>query len=159
MSEYRTLVARLNRTLDDLAILADRTAVWLDRARGTGDEVYLHAAALDLHGFYTGAEQAFEAIARAVDGSVPQSAGWHRELLVQMASEIPGVRPAVLGGETETCLDAYRAFRHVVRNVYTLNLDPTRVRDLADGLRDCLARLRSDMAAFVAFLEALGVGG
>lgn len=159
MSEYRTLAGRLNRTVDDLTLLSDRIAVWLERARRLDDDAYLHAVALDLHGCYTGAEQAFEAIARMIDGSVPQGAGWHRELLAQMATEIPTVRPAVLSRDTEACLDAYRAFRHVVRNVYTLNLDPVRVRELGEGLGDCLTHLRADVAAFVAFLGALDADG
>lgn len=155
MTEYRSLIGRLARTLDDLAVLADRVETLIEKAARQDEEAYLHAAALDLHGFYTGAEQAFEAIARAVDGGVPQEAGWHRELLLRMATEIPGVRPAVVSRGTEACLDAYRGFRHVVRNVYTINLDHRRVRDLGCGVRDCLECLRSDLAGFMAFLDAL----
>lgn len=155
MIEYRSLIGRLTRTLDDLAMLVDRVETLIERAARQNEEAYLHAAALDLHGFYTGAEQAFEAIARAVDGGVPQEAGWHRELLLRMATEIPAVRPAVISRDTEACLDAYRGFRHVVRNVYTINLDPRRVRDLGSGLRDCLEHLRSDLTRFMAFLDVL----
>ncbi|WP_416672242.1 ribonuclease toxin HepT-like protein [Egbenema bharatensis] len=40
---------------------------------------------------------------------------------------IPSVRPAVLSFETRDRLDRYRGFRHVVRNVYTFNLDPEQI--------------------------------
>ena len=47
------------------------------------------------------------------------------------------------------------AFRHVVRNVYTFDLIPSRVQDLAEGLPDCLERLQSDLRVFCQFLSLL----
>jgi len=50
---------------------------------------------------------------------MPAGEHWHQLLLEQMASEIGGVRPAVISDATRQALDEYRGFRHVVRNVYT----------------------------------------
>jgi hypothetical protein len=50
----------------------------------TGDDAYLKATAYDLHGFYGGLERIFEAVATAIDGSVPGGESWHRDLLQQM---------------------------------------------------------------------------
>jgi hypothetical protein len=48
--------------------------------------------------------------------------GWHRDLLEQMGQEISGVRPAVLSTESVERVDEFLAFRHRVRNLYTLIL-------------------------------------
>ena len=63
MKSHGTLIGRIARTLEDLETLVARVETFVDKARVSNDEANLHAAALDLHGYYTGAEQAFEAIA------------------------------------------------------------------------------------------------
>lgn len=44
-----------------------------------------------------------------------------------MTNEIPGIRPAALSESTCRMLDEYRGFRHVARNLYTINFDPSRI--------------------------------
>ncbi|MDQ3702189.1 MAG: antitoxin, partial [Chloroflexota bacterium] len=83
--------------------------------------------ALNLHGFYSGVERLLELIARHVDQAVPGGDAWHRELLYQMAREVPGVRPAVFGAERAAALDDLRRFRHVVRHLYAIHLDRQRM--------------------------------
>lgn len=56
---------------------------------------------------------------------------------------------------TRNRLDAYRVFRHVVRNVYTFNLVPSRIFALASGVRCCYEAVAEDLLEFCAFLEAL----
>jgi hypothetical protein len=48
---------------------------------------------------------------------MPEGGKWHQELLEQMNTELPSVRPAVLSDASYKKLDRYRRFRHVVRNV------------------------------------------
>lgn len=74
--------------------------------------------ALHLHSFYTGAERIFYDIARDIDSEVPTGSDWHRQLLEQMAVEIPEARPPVLAEQTRLELDEFRRFRHVVRSNY-----------------------------------------
>ena len=62
-------------------------------AYAEGGAYHVDAAALSLHGFYSGSERLFEAIARRIDGTVPQSSTWHRDLLRQMLLDVPSVRP------------------------------------------------------------------
>ena len=150
-----TLVVRLDRTASDLIALADRVTRQLEKALTTGDDAFLDAIALNLQGFYTGAEQAFEAIAIHLDGGVPQGPHWHRDLLVQMSCAIEGVRPAVIGAATVQAIDRYRRFRHVVRNVYSVNLEADQVRVLAEEMPRTCACLRDDLRSFVAFLRRL----
>lgn len=87
------------------------------------------------------------------DGSTPQGPGWHRDLLLQMSGEISGRRPPVISRATRHCLDEYRSFRHIVRNIYTFNLRPMRVRELVDDLAVCFAALVNDIEAFCEFLQ------
>jgi hypothetical protein len=115
----------------------------------------MDGVALNLHSFYTGIESIFEDIARTVDAALPEGANWHQELLVQMAADLAGSRPPVIRRATRDCLDEYRAFRHLVRNVYAFNLRPKRLSDLVDGMRVCFTDLRNDLKEFARFLQAI----
>ena len=63
---------------------------------------------------------------------------------------------AFISEETLAALDQYRRFRHVVRNVYTLNLEADRIHELAKDLPRTLALYVGDVRSFVAFLRGLG---
>jgi hypothetical protein len=117
------------------------------------DDHYLDGVALNLHGFYSGAERIFAHIAETIDGDLPHGEDWHRLLLQQMKTEVPGVRPAVISTETGEFLDDLRTFRHVVRNVYTHHLDPVRLGKLVKGTSDTFTQLYAELLAFAAFLE------
>lgn len=149
------LATRLRAELDELTRAVDRVRVLVEKARRSGDADYLDGVALNLHGFYAGAERIFEEVARELDGSVPAGPEWHRDLLMQLSAEASRTRPALLSRETRRCLDEYRGFRHVVRHVYTFNLRPARLYDLADDLPACHAALSRDLEAFAAFLDGL----
>jgi hypothetical protein len=135
----------VRRSSDDVERIRGRAARLLSGLAGPDFDVFVDASALNLHSFYTGLEQCFETIARELDGIVPSGRNWQAELLGQMASEVVGVRPPVLSAPTRVCLEDYRAFRHVVRNVYSFNLHPERVRDLVARLDDCAAMVVADL--------------
>jgi hypothetical protein len=124
------LAVRIRSELKDVARVLQRMEEGWARARCSSDDYYLDGVALNLHGFYGGLERLFERIAVLVDDARPVGPDWHQTLLHQMAQEIPGVRPAVISESTREKLDAYRAFRHVARNIYTFNLDAAKLRDL-----------------------------
>jgi hypothetical protein len=149
------LAGRILQALMDIDRIVQRAELLLTKARGTGDEAYMDGVALNLHNFYTAIESIFEDIARTVDGALPEGANWHQELLLQMSADLPGSRPPVIRRTTRDCLDEYRAFRHLVRNVYSFNLRPKRLSDLVDGIRICFMDLRSDLEEFGRFLQAL----
>ena len=123
------------------------------RAQRAADDYYLDSVALNLHGFYSGLERIFERIATAVDGSKPTGENWHQALLEQMTTEVFGVRPAVISDVTYEQLDAYRGFRHVVRNVYTFNFDPAKVGKLVVDAPKLLSQVQAELLAFTEFLE------
>jgi len=111
--------------------------------------------ALNLHSFYSGLERLFELIARHVDRTLPAGKTWHRDLLQQMAHEVADVRPAVIGQESALVLDEFRRFRHLVRNVYTMNLVPDKMAGVMSALPGLWPKLRAELLAFAEFLEDL----
>jgi hypothetical protein len=121
----------------------------------TGDDAYLKAVAYDLHGFYTGIEKVFESIADTIDDHIPTGQAWHKDLLLQMAEEIAGIRPALLSQNTADALDEYLRFRHRIRNIYSFNLVPERVKGLVERLPGVYDHVKSDLSDFATFLEKL----
>jgi len=67
-----------------------------NRAQRSGDSYYLDGVALNLHGLYSGLERIFEVIAVSADDKKPEGENWHQELLRQMNTEIPEMRPAII---------------------------------------------------------------
>jgi hypothetical protein len=63
------------------------------------DPNLLARAAVALHHAYGAFESAPARIAKVFD-TEPSGANWHRSLLETMAMEVPGIRPAVVGGQT-----------------------------------------------------------
>lgn len=125
------------------------------RIRSEDQDLYLDSAALSLHDFYTGLERIFHHIAANIDKSLPADHDWHRELLRQMGTELPNVRPQVLSSDSIKALDEYLRFRHVVRNIYAFNFDIRRIEYLVKQLRPCFYKIRNELVAFAQFLEHL----
>ncbi|MCA1553228.1 MAG: hypothetical protein LC737_02495, partial [Chloroflexi bacterium] len=89
-------------------------------------------------------------IAEILDEQMQTGAQWHRELLNQMAAPVMDARPAVISAATKASLDEFRKFRHLVRNVYALNLRPS-----VAGLNSCLSDVSADFNQFANFLDQL----
>ncbi len=156
--KYLTLAGRIRQELDELTRVAERVQRIWRQAQRTSDDAYVDAAALNLHGFYAGLERIFQRIALDIDGSLPSGQRWHQELLAQMAASVPEVRPPVIPPKLKEDLDRYRGFRHVVRNVYTFNLDPNQVGRLVSDLPDLVDRVGRALHEFADFLEKTGRG-
>lgn len=149
---HAVLIGQLQQFLTDLQHVVDRSQQILQKYQATQDDDYVGTLALNLHGFYTGVERCFEEIARQIDETVPSGTDWHRRLLRQMSSELPDLRPPVIQSETRQIIDEYRSFRHVVRNVYTFDLQPDRVVALTEKLTGSFTAFRTDIEAFCNFL-------
>lgn len=132
-----------------------RRAVEASEADSVNSDLYWDAVALNLHDFYTGLERLLRHIAVEVDGHVPAGAEWHQELLRQMATQLPRIRPAVFSNATIKRLDEYLRFRHVVRHVYAFEFDPQRIRPLAEALAGDFAQVKGELAVFIDFLAGL----
>ncbi len=151
--EITGLVRRIRQELDELQRVQGRVNDGWERSRRSNDDYYLDGVALNLHGLYSGVERIFTHIAETIDGELPHGEDWHRLLLGQMKTEVPGLRPAVISIKMGEFLDELRRFRHVVRNVYTHHLDPVRLGKLVKRSTENFAQLHAEISAFAAFLE------
>jgi hypothetical protein len=140
--------------LTDVVRLAEQRMISAQK-NSNGSPAFIESAALHLQSFYTAVEQLFSRIAENINGSVQESETWHVDLLRQMTYEIPGIRPPILRKGTHDLLDELRAFRHRVRNLYTYQLNPERVRDLVHSLPFTFKSLSEDLEVFLQFLKAI----
>lgn len=153
---YTELVERIRGEAQDLDRTVQRAiASWAQAKRNSDVDAYLDSVALNLHGFYSGIERLFELIVRRVDRAMPTGETWHRSLLDQVAQDVVDVRPAVINQSNALALDEFRRFRHLVRNIYTMNLVPDRMAGLMTVLPRLWPALRAELLAFADFLEAL----
>ena len=156
---YEALAARIRQELVELQKVAERAVRLWNMAQLKADDAYVDAVALNLHGFYSGLERVFELVAERVDQSHPTGESWHRDLLLQMAVEIPGVRPTVVSQELAAHLDEYRGFRHVVRNVYSYRLNPRRVGMLVEDLPETAGKVTEQLSTFADTLVEIAAAG
>lgn len=154
---YDELVERIRGEIPDLNQTVERALIAWEKAEESAEEpnLMLDSVALNLHSFYSGIERLFELIARHVDEEIPAGETWHRDLLDQMAQEQTAVRPAVIGRDSFDLLDEFRRFRHLIRNVYTINLIPDKMATLVIALPKLWPQLQAEMLAFADFLEDL----
>jgi hypothetical protein len=153
---YEELVDRIRGEVPDLDRVVQRALrAWTQTQMTSEEQLYLDSVALNLHGFYSGLERLFELIARHVDRSLPAGETWHRDLLQQMAHDLLDVRPAVVDEDSALALDEFRRFRHLVRNVYTMNLVPDKMAGLMSALPGLWSQVRAELLAFADFLEQL----
>ncbi len=100
-SFFEQLAERIRGETPELERVVQRALLaWSVAAQNPEDDMYLDSVALNLHGFYAGVERLSELIARRIDHDLPDGQTWHRDLLWQMAMDIPGVRPAVIDENT-----------------------------------------------------------
>lgn len=118
-----------------------------------GDETHaIRARGSILHDFYNGIERVFVRIARELNGGVPRAERWHRELVRNMALEIPAVRPAVIDADLARTLEEYLRFRYVFRNGYGAVPSADRMRPLEARMPATLEAFRDQVRSFLAWM-------
>lgn len=158
IESYVVLAGRIRKELDDLERLVSRANRAMNTAQKNPQDTDLciDSASLNLHDVYSGFERVFKQIAATVDGNLPTSADWYRELLEQMGLDLPTVRPPVFTPNSIQRLDEYLRFRHVVRNVYTFSFDPERIGRLVKELEMVFDQIRRELLAIADFLDKVG---
>jgi hypothetical protein len=158
IQSYLVLAERIRSELIDLDKLVSRAerAVAAARQRPEDEDLYIDSAALSLHDLYSGLERIFRQIAATVDNRVPSNQEWHRDLLRQMNENQPGVRPAVISNDSESALDEYLRFRHVVRNIYAFSFIPDQIERLVKQIKPVFAQVSLELLTFADFLEQVG---
>jgi hypothetical protein len=157
IERYLVVAGRIRQEVANLERVVTRAerAVAAIRQRPEDQDLYLDAAALNLHDFYAGLERVFHHIAATIDRSVPDGSEWHRDLLRQMQVPLSRIRPQVLSDETIQALDEFLRFRHVVRNIYTFAFDQERIEHLVQRLHPCFERVQNELLGFADFLDQL----
>lgn len=153
---YLALSARIAKELQELEHVVERCLDIWQQSEASGDDRYIDGVALNLQSFYTGLERIFELAIAEVDQAMPSGANWHQELLRQAATSIPDLRPALISDATRDALDRYRGFRHVVRNIYSFDLDRDQIAPLIRDLRIVFARAQSDLLQFADAIAQIG---
>jgi hypothetical protein len=143
--------------LEQVVIRTER-AVAAAQEHPDHNDLFIDAAALNLHDFFAGLERAFQQIASTVDGNMPSGRDWHRKLLEQMQADLPDLRPTVLSEEIVHSLDEFLRFRHVVRNVYAFQFDPARIERLVEQMRPVFNQVKAELQVFSKFLDQVGRG-
>jgi hypothetical protein len=88
-----------------------------------------------------------------IDGSPPAGETWHKDLLLQMGRELEGIRPALFSEETLASMDEFRRFRHRIRNIYSFNLVPERIKALVEKLPGLSEKINTSLQDFAQFLD------
>ena len=112
------------------------------------DDIELSALAAMLHSFYTGIENMFKRIAVEIDGKLPSSPFWHRDLLEAMIHPAPN-RQAVISDALRNRLREYLEFRHVFRQAYSFQLRWDKMETLVLECEQMLRWLEKELDAFL----------
>jgi hypothetical protein len=125
---------------------------------GSADGYMLRARASILHDYYGGIERIFARIAQELNGGVPTSEHWHRDLLLDMTLELESIRPAIITRELHDLLVPFLGFRHLFRNVYGFVMDGERLDRLDARFDEVFLRLRVELRRFLDWLVPPGSG-
>ncbi len=110
-----------------------------------------------LHDFYCGVERIFKRIAEDLNGGIPSGDSWHRDLLIDMKLNLPGLRPAVISEDTFRLLADFLDFRHRFRNIYGFELDDKKLAAIEAKFSGALENFKADLKVFLNFLTDLSV--
>ena len=152
MNKGKVLSAKILEEINEINTAANRAQIAWKKACDTNDDLYFDSVALNLHSFYSGIEKIFKLIAKEVDENLPDGPNWHEELLAQMSLDITNIRPPVISNKLKNNLQDYRSFRHLIRNIYTYNINPEKIKPLIEILPSLLKDLEKDLKLFSNFL-------
>jgi hypothetical protein len=70
-----------------------------------------------------------------------------------MSLNILDIRPPVISDKLKNDLQDYRSFRHLIRNIYTYNVNPEKIRPLIQKLPLLLEDIEKELKLFTEFLQ------
>lgn len=121
------------------------------------DFIETAAAASILQSFYTGIENLVLYLCKSLDGALPQTQSWHRDLL-DYASKDTEKRPAIFDASTRNILVTYLDYRHVVRHGYARKLRADRTRELLLDAPKAWESARENLNHFIESLQSYNSG-
>ncbi len=150
MDNYQVLIGYLRKQQGIVAVLY-QSIVHIDL------DVYenRYVFALKAQQLFTATEDLLKSVARVFENNIQDKTTYHRELLMLMATEIPGIRPAVLSEESLLLLDKMRSFRHFVRHGYNYELDKDELLLMQNKLQTSFLQVQNDIGEFENFVLGL----
>ena len=115
---------------------------------------FIRAQASIFHDFYTALERVMIKIAEELNGGLPKSTQWHKDLLFDMTLELEGIRPPLFPNEYFETFYHYLRFRHVFRNNYGYELKPTLLKPLEDTFADTVEKSIAALETFCRWLRS-----
>ncbi len=121
----------------------------------TEEWIRIRTKASLLHAFYTGVERIFSRIAQELNGGIPNTEEWHKDLLNDMALDLDEVRPPVISKNFYAQLIPYLRFRHLFRNPYGFELDWERMKELDENLSRISSQWLEEIHAFLDWMKSV----
>ncbi len=144
------VIAEIEEEISNLRILAEEFQNLKEDNR-----FYLRIASSIFHDFYSGVEKIFKKIAEDLNGGLPNSDNWHKELLHEMSMEITELRPVVIQKDTEEKLLEFLKFRHLSRNNYGFSLKKEKMTHLFEAFPITLEQFSLELSSFIRWLKTL----
>lgn len=107
-----------------------------------------------LHDFYTGIERVFSRIAQELNGGLPNTEQWHRDLLQEMTLELENIRPPVISEGLFDDLVPYLRFRHLFRNLYGFELDWDKMKELDLNFKRVSSQVFTELQQFLHWMKS-----
>jgi len=104
---------------------------------------------------FTAVEDLLKATAKSFENHLEDTTQYHIELLRRMATEVNGIRPAILSDPSLKVLDKLRSFRHFIRHAYDYELDVEELKFLQNRLNNNFNNVIGDFNQFNIFLDEL----
>lgn len=117
------------------------------------DSYLVRALSSYIADFYGGVERILKIVGEEIDGGLPKSENWHKQLLTNAHIKVAD-RPPLIPDSTYTALLPYLAFRHVFRNAYGFELDRERIQALENNLPGLLDQFSKDIRHFCGWLTS-----
>jgi uncharacterized protein YutE (UPF0331/DUF86 family) len=124
-----SLAAVISRDIESIR----RLEPLLERLQAQASYSTRSGVAYALHNIYNALENSFDQISRTFENHVVDPTGWHRELMLKMFLDVPGIRPSVLPEAVRVMLNDLRSFRHIFRHGYDFELDAAKLNSLVQG--------------------------
>lgn len=116
----------------------------------------LRAKGSIFHDFYTAAERIFLKIGEELNGGIPKSEQWHKDLLFDMTLELETVRPSVISEKIHEHMQLFLRFRHVFRNIYGYELRREKIAPLDEQFEETLTGFVKEIESFLHWLAQAG---
>ncbi len=136
-------------------VLGHNRKAWERIEAGADDYVDWGSLALTLHTAYGVMEGYFLRISKYFENNLP-SDRWHKALVENWLSRLPGLRPAFI--ETESMkvqVTALLKFRNWIRNLYGEDIDPEKTKAIQSDAMKLFPSFINAHATFIAKLEAI----